>query len=216
MKRLLWTALLFAAVLAVPIQADFIQCVATVACSGSGNDDLVNGSPGVDRVQGLFGNDAIFGGASRDLLSGDEGNDQLFGGPGSDFLAGQVGNDTLIPGPDDADAIQNSSGLSGNDTFIVFVGETVNCQLILGQADFDVLHLIGFGPYLAEFPYGAPTPIADGSYIVIQDPIAGGYIFVRVESGQENLERINGLPSPNVSILESAAFTTFVGQNCID
>jgi hypothetical protein len=216
MKKLLLTGLLFASVFVLPIQADFIQCPGFVECFGSDNADVINGSPVNDGIGGLLGNDIIFGNDGRDGLTGGAGNDVLFGGLGSDSLSGSEGNDTLIPGPDDAGAEQDSNGGAGNDTIIVLVGETVLCQTIRGREDFDVLHLIGFGPYIAEFPYGAPEPITLFSHIVIQDPIAGGYILVEVTDANANrsIERINGLASPNVTVIDFAALQAFLAQNC--
>ena len=44
-------------------------------------------------------------------------------------MYGQDGNDTILPGPDGVDTvIQRSTGELGNDTFILLVGETANCQ----------------------------------------------------------------------------------------
>jgi hypothetical protein len=177
---------------------------------------VINGTLGNDGIDGQAGNDVIFGGDGIDGMAGVQGNDLIFGGLGSDNIFGNSDNDTLIPGPDETDVIQISNGGDGNDTFIVLVGETINCHEIDGGPDFDVMHLIGFGPHVADFPYGATTPIASNSQIMINDPIAGGYIFVLVENGEDSLERITGLPSPIVSILDSAAAATFRGQNCID
>jgi hypothetical protein len=213
MKRILLTLFLFTAVFAIPIHADFIQC--SPACAGSDNADVINGSPEGDLISGNDGNDLILGGDGRDGIDGNEGNDLIFGGLGSDLIAGSEGNDTIFPGPDNVLDVQESAGGIGNDTFIVLVGETVNCQVIRGQEDFDVLHLIGFGPYVAEYPFGEVAPIEIGSVVVIQDPITGSYIFVRVEDGPDNVERINGLATPNVTLLDSTAATEFLGQHCI-
>ena len=214
MKRFLLTGLLFVALFALPMQADFFQCPPD--CSGSNNADVMNGSPGDDSIEALAGNDIIFGNGGRDELDGDQDNDILFGGPDSDDLDGTGGNDTLIPGPDDEQFFQISFGGEGNDTFIVLVSETVNCQTIVGNEGFDVLHLIGFGPYIAEYPFGAPQPIEDFSYIVIQDPIAGGFIFIEVEDDMgSSIDRITGLPMPNITVLNNADTISFSDQNCV-
>jgi hypothetical protein len=212
MKRLLLIALLLAAVLALPIQAEFFQCPPN--CVGSANADVINGSPIADNIAGGLGNDLIFAGDGRDVtLMGQEDDDLIFGGLGSDLILGGPGNDTLIPGPDDAVELQSSAGEVGNDIFIVLVGETVNCQLLVGNEDFDILHLIGFGPYIAEFPFGLPEPIEDLSAIVVQDPIAGGYIIISV--GDVNgIERINGLATPNVTWMDNDTLTQFIIANC--
>jgi hypothetical protein len=213
MKRLLLTGLLLAAAFANPMQADFFQC--PPACAGSDNADVMIGSPAMDGIVGGNGNDLIFGGDNRDVLGGEGDDDLIFGGLGGDTLNGGPGNDTLIPGPDESPFIQEPFGEAGNDTIIVLVGETVNCQDIRGGTDFDVLHLIGFGPYIAEYPYGAAEPIEIGSYIAIHDPIAGGYIFAEVQDADgSSVDRINGLATPNVTVLDNATYNQFFNQNC--
>jgi hypothetical protein len=87
----------------------------------------------------------------------------------------------------------------------------------LGGEGFDVLHLIGFGPYVAEYPFGQPEPIPANSNLVIQDPIAGGYVIVSLDNDADtdNMERINGLPSPNVTLLVgNGGYTAFRDLNC--
>jgi hypothetical protein len=215
MKKWLLTAYLFGIVLALPTQADFFQCVAMVICNGSLNADVMNGSSGEDDIRASVGNDIIFGGDGRDGLDGQDHDDFILGGLGSDQLFGFSGNDVIVPGPDDAGEVQSSAGFTDNDTFIVLVSETINCQLINAGDGFDVLHLIGFGPYVVEFPYGAVSPIAVDSAIIIQDPIAGGYIIVRVsDQGPNSLERINGLDTPNVTVLDPTASANFFSANC--
>ena len=80
----------------------------------------------------------------------------------------------------------------------------------------DVLHLIGFGPYIANYPYGQPEPVPFPSYVVIQDPVAGGYILVLFgeTASAQSLERITGLPSPNAIVLDEAEQQAFRTQNC--
>jgi hypothetical protein len=212
MKKLFLIAMSFAAVLTLPTQGEFFQC--PPACAGSPNADVMNGSPNIDAITGGPGNDIIFGGDAFDTLVGEDGNDLIFGGRDWDTLVGGPDNDTILPGPDGNEELQTSTGDAGNDSFIVLVGETANCQQIFGGADFDVLHLIGFGPYVAEYPYGQPEPVAFPSFIVIQDPVAGGHIFVIVGDDPENLERINGLSSPNVTLLDNPAVEIFADQNC--
>jgi hypothetical protein len=212
MKKLLLTALLFAAVLVLPTQADFFQC--PPACTSGDNDSIVNGSSNAELLEGGDGNDVIFGGAGRDRIEADGGNDVTFGGLDSDDIVLGEGNDLSLPGPDDDVDIQHSEGGEGNDSFIILAGETVNCQRILGDEGFDVLHLIGFGPYALEHPFGLPEPLPDDSTIVVQDPIAGGYIIVNVDF--RPLERINGLPSPNVMLLGDNPTAEFINQNCND
>ena len=213
MRKLVLIAMMFAAVTALPIQADFFQCVPGPQCNGSPNNDLMNGSPGPNVMSGGAGNDLMIGGIGKDRLLGDDGDDLIFGGLDSDIIEGDAGNDTIVPGPDDAEDPSLLAGTDGNDTFIVLAGETINCRLINGGPDFDALHLIGFGPYAADFPYGLPEPVAT-SLLVIQDPVAGGYLFVFVGSVGSSTERINGLPSLNFLVLDIPAYEAFATQNC--
>jgi hypothetical protein len=214
MKRLLLIALLFAAVLALPIQADFIQCPSPPAgnCTGSDNPDLINGSalPEV-FIEGLLGNDIIFGNDGDDEIRGNEGDDVLFGGPGSDELRGGDNNDIMFPGPDDFSNFQFVTGLD-NDQTIVLAGDTANCLRIEDGGGFDVAILIGFGPYSIDKPFGGLPPGFDG-YISLIDPIAGGNIFIEVlEADDTGIERINGLMNPNVALI----LPEDLPENCAD
>jgi Ca2+-binding RTX toxin-like protein len=214
MKRLLLAVILFAAVLTLPTQADFFLC--NPNCTGTPNADLMNGTDANNAMGDVAGNDIMFGGDGIDSMNGDQGDDIMFGGNDWDIIFGGPGNDTLLPGPDGMESIQQTPGGAGNDMFIVLVGETSNCQIIFGDPDFDVLHLIGFGPYVTEYPFSQPEPVVFPSWVVIQDPVAGGFIFVMIGDGPGSLERINGLPSPNITVLDDAAYGTFQNQNCIN
>lgn len=59
-------------------------------------DNVVVGTPGVDRLYGGSGNDVLTGGAGRDLLAGGDGNDLLLGGHEGATLFGQGGADTFV------------------------------------------------------------------------------------------------------------------------
>jgi hypothetical protein len=212
MKKLLLITILLSSIFTLTSQADFFLCI--LNCFGSEKDDFMQGSNDDDEIIGGFGSDLIFGADGRDLVAGQQDDDILFGGMGSDMVLGEQGNDTIFPGPDDMYELQIAGGGIGNDTFYVFAGETVNCQFIVGDIDFDELFLIGFGPYSAEFPYGATGPIETGSNIIIQDPIAGGFLFVSISDNDSNMERIYGLTSPNVSILNTDETDEFSSMNC--
>lgn len=80
--------------------------------------NLIEGTPGSDRLIGtteadelraLGGNDLLFGRAGNDLLLGGGGNDVAFGGRGNDHLIGGRGNDTLNGGPGD-DLLEGGPG----------------------------------------------------------------------------------------------------------
>jgi Ca2+-binding RTX toxin-like protein len=57
------------------------------AISGTGQDDLILGSPGVDTIAAHPGNDCILGGGGDDSIDGDAGTDVCIGGPGTDTFA---------------------------------------------------------------------------------------------------------------------------------
>ncbi len=80
--------------------------------------NLIEGTPGRDRLvgtaqadelRGLGGNDLLFGRAGNDLVLGGGGNDVAFGGRGDDHLIGGPGNDTLSGGPG-ADVLEGGPG----------------------------------------------------------------------------------------------------------
>jgi len=72
---------------------------------GNSTGNALTGTPGVDLLTGLGGDDRLDGGA---------GNDLLLGGPGSDTLLGAAGNDFIIA-DEDRDRVD---GGAGND-FVV-------------------------------------------------------------------------------------------------
>lgn len=73
---------------------------------GIGNDDIIYGGAGNDRIGGKGGNDLLFGGDGDDRIWGDDGDDILRGGLGNDILTGD-----------------DFSGGSGADTFVLAAGE---------------------------------------------------------------------------------------------
>ena len=62
---------------------------------GDGNDNIINGLAGHDRLLGLGGDDQLNGGTGNDVLRGGPGNDELNGGPGNDRSFGGSGDDTF-------------------------------------------------------------------------------------------------------------------------
>ncbi|MBE9060908.1 Ig-like domain-containing protein [cf. Phormidesmis sp. LEGE 11477] len=73
---------------------------------GVGNDDVIFGGAGRDRIGGKGGNDTLFGGDDDDRIWGDDGDDILRGGLGNDTLTGD-----------------DFSGGQGADTFVLAAGE---------------------------------------------------------------------------------------------
>ena len=59
----------------------------TGVISGTSDNDLILGSPGIDVISGEGGDDCIVGGGGADTLIGDSGDDTCIGGPGIDDVA---------------------------------------------------------------------------------------------------------------------------------
>ena len=138
-----------------------------------------------------------------DELNGAGGNDFLSGGPGQDFLHGDAGNDHLLAGPDVPNFGQVVHGGTGNDVAYVFVGEIVSCLIIYGESGFDIVNLIGFGPFSASQSFGI-TPGWVNGWLVVNDPIGGGVIYIQVfENGDAGTEVINGLTMPSVTFIDT-------------
>lgn len=202
-KKILTLGLLIFAVLgllASTMDADFIQCPGGGGCDGSDNSDVITGTVGFDGIFGSQGNDIIFGDAGDDSLDGEAGNDVVFGGLDSDVVLGKEGNDVLMAGPDRLNTGQAADGDEGNDTFNVLVSDVSACLLIFAGPGNDEVNLLGFGPYTAQAPFG-PDGFTEG-WIHVIDPITGGDIFIAVtEDGDTGAETINGLLSPNPTLL---------------
>ena len=79
--------------------------------NGNRGDDLVDGGDGNDNVNGGFGNDTLLGGIGLDTLLGGDGNDFLDGGNDNDKLSGDAGDDNLFGSA----GRDNLSGGDGND-----------------------------------------------------------------------------------------------------
>jgi hypothetical protein len=109
----------------------------------------------------------------------------------------------------DANSEQVASGSGGNDRFIVFAGEIFGCLTVFGGTGVDEANLIGFGPYSTQKPFGLSN-FGDG-YVLITDPITNGIIAIYVsEDDDGGIEVINGLSSPNVTIVDE------VPEGCTD
>jgi Ca2+-binding RTX toxin-like protein len=61
-----------------------------------GNDDVLIGDSGANRLSGIGGRDTLNGAGGDDILSGGEGVDTLAGGAGSDSLDGGLDEDTAV------------------------------------------------------------------------------------------------------------------------
>ena len=91
-------------------------------------DDLINGLPGADTIDGGFGNDTINGGAGNDELLSVFGNNTIIGGAGTDSIIAGNGDDVLDGGSD----FDNLFGGDGNDA--LFGGRNRD-QLNAGPGD---------------------------------------------------------------------------------
>jgi dipeptidyl aminopeptidase/acylaminoacyl peptidase len=78
--------------------------------TGTGNADVLRGSPFLDYLYGGDGADRLFGLGGADQLDGGPGNDRLDGGPGRDRIVGYVGDDRIMGG-DGNDRIAPDRGL---------------------------------------------------------------------------------------------------------
>jgi Ca2+-binding RTX toxin-like protein len=61
----------------------------TAGITRSGDNDVIHGGPGSDRLQGADGDDQLYG---------DDGDDNLLGGRGADLISGGAGQDRIEPG----------------------------------------------------------------------------------------------------------------------
>jgi TolB protein len=78
--------------------------------TGEGRD-IVHGGTGDDQVFGGGGTDDVYGESGRDRIHGENGNDVLLGGSGNDILWGDFGGDYLKGGP----GVDRFFGGYGND-----------------------------------------------------------------------------------------------------
>lgn len=118
------------------------------ACTGTGMEDVLYGTTGVDRIQAGAGDDVVYGGAGSDelnggsgvdTLKGNPGNDVVYGGPGDDKISGKAGQDTFyggygndnIHGSLDGEPDRFGCG-PGKDQVVVGPGDTVmpDCETV--------------------------------------------------------------------------------------
>jgi Ca2+-binding RTX toxin-like protein len=64
--------------------------------NGTSGVDTLNGSSGEDEINGLAGADTLNGNGGNDIIDGGANNDTLSGNAGSDYLKGGTGSDTYI------------------------------------------------------------------------------------------------------------------------
>ncbi|CAN5567064.1 hypothetical protein BH11PSE7_BH11PSE7_33800 [soil metagenome] len=116
-------------------------------------DNVIYGTGGNDRIDGLTGND---------LLGGGDGNDQINGGTGDDLIGGGAGNDSLSGG-DGNDFISSTSDLWGNAQQKSAIDNWANWgkpagAIVLGQgATWGVYTNSGGGLYLDGLASNSPS-----------------------------------------------------------
>jgi Ca2+-binding RTX toxin-like protein len=109
-----------------------IDCVAGQQwCSGTPENDTINGTATTDFIEGLEGDDLIYGYGANDEVSGQEGNDRMHGGSGDDSLAGSYGHDTFYGGRG-ADDLRG--GYTGNVHSTVVPARTYCSATMTGTA----------------------------------------------------------------------------------
>lgn len=125
---------------------------------GTGFDDFIFGTSGIDIFGGLGGNDTITGLLEDDTLSGGAGDDHINGGDNADAISGGLGADVLIGGlggdfiigGDGFDVIDAGFGpdqvFGGNGDDIIQLGDGVDfgfgdagLDLLSGGNDTDIL-----------------------------------------------------------------------------
>jgi len=115
-----------------PTDGDASILINNISLTGtSGDNDLITGGTGNDRVFGEGGADEIFGQDGNDIIDGGVGDDKLFADQGNDFVSGGIG----------ADHVEGGVGmdtLSGNDGDDFILGNS-GADRISGDAGADKL-----------------------------------------------------------------------------
>ncbi len=84
----------------------FIDTDGTEIDGADGQNDVILGYSGADKIFAGLGNDDIYGGAGNDFIRAQEGNDVIYGEADNDVLDGGMGADQMYGG-------------TGNDTYFV-------------------------------------------------------------------------------------------------
>lgn len=102
---------------------------------GTGEDDLIIGTPFDDVIDAKAGNDKVYGLEGNDTLKGGSGNDYLEGGAGADTLTGGTDNDILLGG-------------SGFDTYVFSLGD--GSDTVFDAAENGIGNILSFGEGISQ------------------------------------------------------------------
>lgn len=83
--------------------------------NGNGQDNVLTGTGGDDRIRAKGGDDIVDAGGGDDRVWGGGGRDSIDGGEGDDEIYGGNGNDTINAGP----GTDEVTGGAGADVFVV-------------------------------------------------------------------------------------------------
>jgi Ca2+-binding RTX toxin-like protein len=130
---------------------------------GTGDDDVLHGTPerdviwggdGDDTINGSLGNDLICGGPGADVIHGGRGNDEVDGGAGDgDRAIGDLGDDRVLGGPGSDDEVSGGLGID------IVNGGPGSSDLVHGDYGWDRMSGGAGGGDIASFA----TKVAGGS-----------------------------------------------------
>ena len=107
-----------------PVSA--VDFVAEIAAVGGSGDDVFEGTPEADHIDGGAGNDIIDGKGGDDILSGGADDDTVMGNFGADTLTGGSGRDVLVGHRAEFNEDGSVAGVYSDnikDTYLFHVGD---------------------------------------------------------------------------------------------
>ena len=170
---------------------------------GKKGNDLLLGEAGNDLIRGdsgyltannrKGGDDILIGGAGDDSLNGKGGNDWITGDEGEDRIWGDYGDDVIYGGlGDDVLTGDNHSGATGNDIFVLNIGEGTDTitdftqgndgLLLLSSLQFSDIELDFIGPDTHISHEGKIFAIVEG----IADLTESDFVFTSPEKELRN------------------------------
>jgi Ca2+-binding RTX toxin-like protein len=126
------------------VVAAAVAAAAPKVIEGTAGVDRLNGTDRADIIWGYAGGDRISAGGGDDVVYGGSGNDWIDGGAGSDRLAGGAGDDTYVVS-DETDTVvetaDDGSDTGGNDRVVSTVSFHLSANVerlqLNGTADLD-------------------------------------------------------------------------------